>query len=426
MSIKNYFITLVLLLFCVSVAHSQEGNMGINTDCHIVRDFVSADTLNNVIRINKRYANIEVHFKLDKYNLDLDYMGNDVSLRNFAYKIDSIGISKIDSVVVVSQSSPEGVYEHNLMLSRNRANTMRKYIVGKHPELNDRLHVYPDGESWLRLRELVKKDTSMRKTDIDKVISVIEADINVGTKKWRMERLPVYRYLLRTYYPRIRNSTFCIVYYSEIIPKKGIPVHDIDIKVNDIDPSSIIVMNPFLPTIDVWCPRLYLKTNVAALGMAISNVAAEIDLAKHWSFSLPVYYSAWDYFKSTIKFRTLAIQPELRYWFLKNNDGFFAGAHFGLAYYNFAFDGAYRYQDYNRETPAIGGGLNFGYRVPISKDKRWRVGASIGAGVYSNYYDTFYNTPRTKDGQLIESIKKVYWGVDQVTISFSYSFDLKR
>ena len=48
-----------------------------------------------------------------------------------------IGISKIDSIVIVSQSSPEGVYEHNLMLSRNRANTMRKYILGKHPELKD-------------------------------------------------------------------------------------------------------------------------------------------------------------------------------------------------------------------------------------------------------------------------------------------------
>ena len=86
--------------------------------------------------------------------------------------------------------------------------------------------------------------------------------------------------------------------------------------------------------------------------MAIANVAAEVDLAKHWSFTLPVYYSTWDYFKSTIKFRTFAVQPEFRNWLSEENDGFFAGAHFGLAYYNFAFDGDYRYQDHNRETPA--------------------------------------------------------------------------
>lgn len=169
-----------------------------------------------------------------------------------------------------------------------------------------------------------------------------------------------------------------------------------------------------------------MKTNAIGLGMAIANVAAEVDLAKHWSFTLPVYYSAWDYFKSTIKFRTFALQPEFRYWLSEENDGFFGGVHFGLAYYNFAFDGDYRYQDHNRETPAIGGGVSIGYRLPISKNNRWKVEFSLGAGVYSRHYDKFHNTPRTKDGLMIESIKKTYWGIDQAAVSFSYSFDLKK
>ena len=414
------------MLFGIGIAHSQESSTVINTDYRTVREFVNADTLKNSIRINKRYTNIEVHFKFDKYNLELDYMGNDTSLRNFAHKIDSIGISKIDSIVIVSQSSPEGVYEHNLMLSRNRANTMRKYILDKHPELLNRLHVYPNGESWIQLREYVKKDTLLKKSSIEKVISIIDADINVGTKKWRMEQLSVYRYLLRTYYPRIRNSVFCIVYYSEIIPRKIIPVYNIEPEVEITVPDSIIVMKPIISEVEEWSRKLHLKTNAIGLGMAIANVAAEIDLVKHWSFTLPVYYSAWDYFKSTIKFRTFAVQPEFRYWLSEENDGFFAGAHFGLAYYNFAFDGDYRYQDHNRETPAIGGGVSIGYRLPISKNNRWRVEFSLGAGVYSNHYDKFHNTPITKDGQMIESIKKTYWGIDQAAVSFSYSFDLKK
>jgi hypothetical protein len=175
-----------------------------------------------------------------------------------------------------------------------------------------------------------------------------------------------------------------------------------------------------------WNRNLHIKTNTLGLGLAIANVAVEIDLSKHWSFTLPVYYSAWDYFKSTIKFCTFAVQPEFRYWLSEENDGFFAGAHFGLAYYNFAFDGDYRYQDHNRETPAIGGGVSIGYRLPISKNNCWRVEFSLGAGVYSRHYDKFYNTPRTKDGLMIESIKKTYWGIDQVAVSFSYSFDLKK
>lgn len=393
---------------------------------------VSIDTLGDLIRKNQRFENIEVHFRLDKHYLDLDYMGNRASLQKFAQKVDSIGISRIDSVVVVSQSSPEGVYEHNLWLSRNRANTMRKHIQDTHPQLRDRLTVYPDGESWLRLREYVKNDTLMKKETIEKVISIIDSDINIGTKKWRMQQLPVYRYLLSTYYPRIRNSSFYILYYSEEA-KPEPPVVEEPV-VEEPAPAPVEeekveeppVVETVVPVPEVWSPRVHLKTNAVGLGLAIANVGAEIDFAKHWSFALPICYSAWNYFRSTIKFRTFSIQPEFRYWLSQKNDGFFAGAHFGLTYYNFAFNGDYRYQDHDGTTPAIGGGLSVGYRMPISKNNRWRMEFSLGAGVYPLHYDVFHNTKKTKDGLMTETIKKTYWGIDQAAISFMYTFDLKK
>lgn len=174
-------------------------------------------------------------------------------------------------------------------------------------------------------------------------------------------------------------------------------------------------------------PRwLHLKTNVVGLGMAMVNAAIEVDVTRHWSIALPVYYSAWNYFKETIKFRTIAFLPESRYWISEENDGFFAGAHFGLAYYNFAFNGKYRYQDHLRQTPALGGGFSIGYRLPVSKNDRLHLELSIGGGVYKLYYDIFYNTRHTQDGLLIESVNSTYWGIDQVAVSFSYAIDLKK
>lgn len=351
-------------------------------------------------------------------------MGNEATLRNFAHKIDSIGISNIDSIVIVSQSSPEGVYEHNLMLSRNRAKTMRKYLLDTHPELSGLLYVHPDGESWGRLREYVKKDTLMKNSTIEKVLSVIDADINIGTKKWRMEQLPVYKYLLMTYYPRIRNSVFCIVYHRRFAP--GIAIDTIAA----VGPSPIAAtidreIKPVIEEVKYWTPELHLKTNTIAWGLAISNMAVEIDLARHWSVSLPINYSAWNYFKTTIKFRTFSVEPEIRYWLSEDNDGFFAGAHFGLIKYNYALDGDYRYQDHYRKTPSIGGGVSIGYRLPLDKEECWKMEFTLGAGAYTRHYDIFQNTPVTKDGLLLESIKDPYWGLDQATISFAYSFDLK-
>ena len=172
-----------------------------------------------------------------------------------------------------------------------------------------------------------------------------------------------------------------------------------------------------------WTRQLHVKTNAIGLAAGIANMAVEVDICKHLSFTLPVYYSAWDYFKPTLKFRTLCAQPEFRYWFNQHNEGWFLGAHFGYAFYNFALDGEYRYQDHNRETPSMGGGLAVGYRTHLSKNKRWKMEFSVGGGVYDSHYDKFRNE---ENGLLVSTEKKTWYGVDQAAISLVYSFNLKK
>lgn len=172
--------------------------------------------------------------------------------------------------------------------------------------------------------------------------------------------------------------------------------------------------------------NLYVKTNTIYLAAAVANTAIEIDICPHVSFNLPVYYSAWDYIKSTIKLRTTSVQPEIRIWFNKNNQGFFTGPHFGIGYYNIALDGDYRYQDHNRETPAIGGGIALGYRLPISQNNRWHLELSIGGGAYKVHYDTFHNTSDTNKGLKTGEVKKTYIGPDQVTATISYSIPVRK
>lgn len=45
-----------------------------------------------------------------------------------------------------------------------------------------------------------------------------------------------------------------------------------------------------------WNRKLTIKTNIAGLALLIGNAAVEVDLSRHLSFNLPVYYSALDYF----------------------------------------------------------------------------------------------------------------------------------
>lgn len=168
---------------------------------------------------------------------------------------------------------------------------------------------------------------------------------------------------------------------------------------------------------------LHIKTNTIGLAAGIVNAAVEIDIVPHLSFTLPVYYSAWDYFKNTIKFRTASVQPEFRFWFKNSNDGFFTGAHFGCGHFNVAADGITRYQDHKGKKPALGGGLSVGYRTPISKDKKWNIEFSVGGGGYVVEYDKYYNV---KNGKLIETVKEIYYGVDNASISITYKFSINK
>lgn len=162
--------------------------------------------------------------------------------------------------------------------------------------------------------------------------------------------------------------------------------------------------------------HLYVKTNAVELAAAIANLAVEVDLGNRMSINLPLSYSAWDYFIPDTQFRILKFQPEFRYW-LPEVDGLFVGVHAGVAWLNCALGGDWRYQDHGWDTPVYGGGLGVGYRKAISRNERWFVEFSLGAGVYRMDYDKFRNEP---DGEWVGRYKRYYYGIDNVSISLAY------
>ena len=177
-----------------------------------------------------------------------------------------------------------------------------------------------------------------------------------------------------------------------------------------------------LPLNDDWQRHVYVKSDVLAWTLLLANVQGELTVRPNMSVVVPVYYSAWNYFKSTLKFRMLAVLPEYRYWLGGSDEGWYAGAHVGLAWYNYAFDGKVRTQDRNGGRPAFGGGLNAGWRMPLRKGSPWKVEFSLGLGVYSLDYDKFENR---HNGPLLYSRKKAWFGIDQLSVTFSYMFNIK-
>lgn len=410
---------LILLLLCTSLSHSQE--------CRTV---------------------VCIEFRVNSTVIDSTYSDNAARIREIITFLQNVRQDSTTNIVEVSfrgTASPEGSYQLNRKLAHGRLSAL-ECLVRQEVDLPDSLITRDDNyipwdylKSQIACSELQGKDSVLAILEEEaRLTDYHHAGTHIDNRIVKLKRLDngkVWQQMNRRFFSHMRNAYVVIVTYREEIPPVQEPITvpaitdtepDPVVETVETVPDTVTVTESVIPVMTEWHRHLHLKTNAIGWGLAIANAAVEADLAKHWSFTLPVYYSTWNYFRSTIKFRTFAIQPEFRYWLSERNDGFFAGAHFGLAYYNLATNDDYRYQDHNRKSPAAGGGLNVGYRLPISRNDRWRVEFSLGAGVYSLHYDKFHNTPHTKDGLLVESVKKTYWGIDQAAASFSYTFDLKR
>ncbi len=165
-----------------------------------------------------------------------------------------------------------------------------------------------------------------------------------------------------------------------------------------------------------------LKTNSLGLCLLMANLGVEMGLSRHLSFHVPVYYSGVDYFSERVKFRTLALQPELR-WNFGRPRGLFIGAHATAAFFNVAAGGDYRYQDRDSDKPLLGGGLGLGYRLRFGSRSRWGVEFVLGGGACLIRYDRFVNE---KNGPYVDTKNRTYIGVDNAAVSLFYEFGRRR
>lgn len=345
-----------------------------------------------------------------------------------------------DSIIrvdITGRASVDGPEKFNNSLASERANRIAGILTKEYHVPEDRIFTMAIGEDWGFLSQLVTKDSDVPyKAQLLDIIN--NPVLKSSTKEARMRRLGggvSWRYLLRNILPKMRSAEIVWQLAIPVAPRVNVPScppvyvgpdtlpADSPVRFNEIqaDTVEIIIADEAARE---WQRKLYLKTNAPAWAMLWQNFAIEVDLAPHWSFALPLYWSPYNYGKETRKFRTLSFIPELRFWLQADNTGFFVNAHFGLAYYNYANGGEYRYQDHDGRTPAVGGGVGLGYRFYFCRNHRWSMEVGAGAGIYRLDYDVFQNTPETKNGYLLERRKRTFFGIDQAFVTFSYSFGI--
>lgn len=396
---------------------------------------------------------VAVYFRQGKSDFDREFRDNGDRIDSFVARIrliQELSNFEIYRVEYTASASPEGVESNNEQLARLRASVMTDILHEKLVFPDSLVHLKAITEDWEGLARQVKADQNVPSRK--EALKIIEG--KASDRKKQLQNLDggsTWDYLLRTHFPDLRS--FRIFIYTGIEEQELEGVVDIDLATGAPDPvvpetlqkdTVELMEQPQLveepvqqiePQEDKWVRKLTVKTNLIGAAFLMANAAVEVDIIENLSIALPVYWSGWDYAGiNNLKFRTLMIQPEVRYYIPKTN-GLYVGAHFGMGYWNFALgdyagkigldhmDG-WRYQDHKGESPAIGGGISVGYALQFRKNPRWGMEFAVGAGAYDAKYDVFYNEA---NGPYHErGARTTFIGIDNAAISFTYKFDLKK
>lgn len=355
----------------------------------------------------------------------IDTASQDV--RHIIFVLDSLqSLNKTDSLLIRGVSSPDGPYALNDSLARMRAIGMRDFVVSSTSVPYDIIGLSSYVSSWPDVVSLISNVPSLNSSanaiEAKRLISVHGDNPDASLRKAYGGR--IWSWLAKDVFPLMRKSTVSVFYdgtsreIGNDTVRPGVYLEDFnEIKADDRKAEE----NPS-DTPD-WQRHIYVKTNLPAWLCLWLNAAFEVDIAPHWSFSLPVYYSGFNYFTRTLKFRTFAVQPEFRWFTDSENKGFFAAAHAGLVYYNIALKGKLRYQDHDGNTPALGGGIAIGYRFRLNSNPHVYMEASIGGGIYTLHYDEFLNKT---NGLKVGERRRTFYGIDQASLSFVYRFDCRK
>ena len=364
----------------------------------------------------------EIHFRQNKADLDTTYMDNQRSLRHLSRVMDSLGIENIAAVEIIAQSSPDGGLARNEWLTEHRSQVILDYMRLHFPELNDRISLNTVTESWENLSMYVAQDPNLTEANRKKILDIVDSEtMSVATKKSRLKNNlgrqakigDLYAYLIKYYYPVIRNTGIYILHNVEPVTAFNMPP-----MIPHVEESKPVLPDTIGPAPEAPEPHVFeepdstpperkrpvvaVKTNIPYWGFyrkdlgwaPIYNAEAEWYLTENGRWTLLGEYEfPWHTANGNHEcFQILNLQLEARRYFKKESrhSGHYLSAYVGANLFDICFDG---YSGHGYQGEGLGGGLGYGYVLPLGKKKnpetRWKLEFFVKGGVYMTLYDPY-------------------------------------
>lgn len=304
-----------------------------------------------------------LHFRFDRSLVEYDYMDNPRTLEEFDRLFsDSVSVSRIDTLVIASYSSPDGNSYYNQRLAYRRAVAVKGYLIWKYPGLDQyRILIRPQGEDWAGLRRLVEADNAV--PGREDVLSILDKMTDADRRKALLRQLNrgnAYQYIYKRLLPKLRNAAVCTVYLKKTEPVKqetacadssNTSLKDslsaekeraLYSKEEQMDEENTSATNANVTSVPADIPVaarrpiIALKTNLLTwagltpegkLAAFRPNLAAEVFFARCWSVEASAAYSHWKGGKGNQFWGLSGYSLEPRFWL--NGDGTYRWLYLG-------------------------------------------------------------------------------------------------
>lgn len=154
-------------------------------------------------------------FPVGQWRILRNYRNNATELDRINATLDSVFRNKdatIKAIYLTGYASPEGSYELNEKLSKNRADAFRTYLMERYGYSPGLYHVDWRGEDWSGLTQLIQDSSMPWKESVLEIIR--ETDVFDGreTKLMNLEGGNPYRYMSQYFFPKLRKVQYKILY----------------------------------------------------------------------------------------------------------------------------------------------------------------------------------------------------------------------
>lgn len=327
-----------------------------------------------------------IYYPINEVRLYEDYLGNRKALETIKEHFKKS--PRIDSIVIYSYASPEGPYELNRYLARERGRRAKRYLLEHMPaERNfpdSLIIISPTAENWFGLYEMVSEKYPY--SDKGEVLELLgRHDISNDRKKALLKtmngRRP-WQYIKSEILPELRYATWIAEWVH--VPRTNLvsPVADIrpDVFVSsnyDIQNVDVVNTAKRVPA-DTSKIIFALKTNLLYDALSFLNFSVEAPLYKD-KLSLLYYHQFpwWTWGQASNEFcvRYLSIGGEARYWFNppQRFNGHFVGLYAESGKYDFEFQREICYQG-----EFWNAGLSYGYAMAVGRNLNFEFSLSVG------------------------------------------------